>query len=96
MKERRYSTLSNAPVLFDGAIGNYTFVRLVRDGIGKMINHDDLILEGYFNDLYKLFLRKLAEFDCSALCHEKDKDNLKAILDELVKVKGMLSEKRQA
>jgi hypothetical protein len=92
---RQYSVLSNPAILFDGAIANYTFVRLVRDGVGKIKNQDDLILEGYFNDLYKFFLRKLAEFDCISHCDQKSKDTLKGILDELIKVKGMLSEKKQ-
>ena len=91
---KHYSVLSNPAVLFDGAIANYTFVRLVRDGVGKMNNQDDLILEGYFNDLYKFYLRKLAEFDCTPYCDQKSKDSLKSLLDELIKVKGMLSEKK--
>ncbi len=87
---RHYSVFQNAPVLFDGAIGNYSFVKFVQEGLGSTSSKDQMILEGYFNDLYKLFLRRLAEFDCASQFEEKDAKNLRSILEELVKVKGML------
>lgn len=89
--EKRYAFSACTHMLADIAGPGLPFVQIVRDG-GGVLNSNELILEGYFNDLYKLFLRKLAEFDCATHCGDTQKDQLKAVLDELIKVKGMLVE----
>ncbi len=93
-QEKRYAFSNCTYVLADLTGPGLPFIQIVRDG-GGVLNNNELILEGYFNDLYKLFLRKLAEFDCTVHCGDKEKENLKSILDELIKVKGMLAEKNR-
>lgn len=61
---------------------------LLRDSGGSI--DKSVVLEGYFNDLYKLVLRKLAEFDCQTHVTEDDVRRLRSLLDELVKVKYMI------
>lgn len=63
------------------------FMRLLHEG---EIAEDRLVLEGYYNDLYKLFLRKLSAFDCQSMIGEDDKNKLRLLLEEMIKVKGML------
>ncbi len=90
--EKNYSIAESASYLIDGD-SSLAFLRLVREEKVADAEGDELVLEGYFNDLYKLFLRKLSDFDCVSHCDDRDKENLRAILDELIKVKGMLAEK---
>lgn len=66
---------------------NLHFVKLLRE---ESIEDKNLVLEGYFNDLYKLFLRKLADFDCSTCIDDGDKLRLKGLLDEMIRIKAML------
>jgi uncharacterized protein with PIN domain len=48
------------------------------------------ILEAYFNDIYKLFLAKLARFEAAPTIEEKDKKKLRSLLDEMINVKSLL------
>ena len=51
-----------------------------------------VLLESYFNDLYKMFVRRLSSFECTAKASDEEQTRLKALLDELIRVKGMLYE----
>jgi hypothetical protein len=48
------------------------------------------ILERYWNDIYKLFINRLTQFDASTKATEEDKSKLKALLNELIYVKTLL------
>lgn len=54
---------------------------------------DPIILERYWNDVYNLFLRKLASFASGAGAPHEDSVKLQALLQELVKVKELLAGK---
>jgi hypothetical protein len=66
---------------------NLAFVCLLRD---ESPVNQKVILEGYFNDLYKLFVRKLSEFDCMTRVRGEDGEKLLSLLEELIKVKNIL------
>jgi hypothetical protein len=67
------------------------FLRLLHDGEAV---EDRIVLEGYFNDLYKLFLRKMADFDCQVLIADEDKVRLRLLLEEMIKVKAILYDEK--
>lgn len=48
------------------------------------------ILEMYFNDLYKLFVAKLAKFESAPSLTTDDKQKLRSVLEELFNVKTLL------
>lgn len=66
-----------------------TVISLLRDG--KVPLEKAKVLELYFNDLYKLLLRKLADFDCQVKVSEEETKKLKALLEELITVKTLIS-----
>jgi hypothetical protein len=49
------------------------------------------ILNNYWNDLYGLFMRKLSQFITEAEVKPDEEVRLQAMLQELVKVKGLLA-----
>lgn len=50
------------------------------------------ILERYWNDIYKLFINRLSQFDASTKATDEDKGKLKALLNELIYVKTLLAD----
>jgi len=54
-----------------------------------------VLLERYWNDIYNLFLRKLATFASGAGAQDGDDLKLQALLQELIKVKGLLTGKSE-
>lgn len=55
--------------------------------------HDQNILEVYFNDIYKLLLAKLAKFESASEVSEVETKKLQQLLSELINIKGLLSHK---
>ncbi len=51
-----------------------------------------LVLEAYFNDVYKLLLRKLAHFESEAAIKDEDTTKLNSLFEEFKKVKKILSD----
>lgn len=47
-------------------------------------------LERYYNDVYKLLLAKLTDFDRAAVVTNTDSTRLEALIRELIKVKSLL------
>ena|SRR5581483_6303816 len=102
IREKRYKIHSGQSFVIDhsfceeyGSIArepNLTFAQLIHDE-ETQVTDNRILLEGYFNDLYKLFLRKLAAFDCQSTVDDKERKKLRLLLDEMIKVKGILSEK---
>lgn len=60
-----------------------------RDGV-EQGTESLLILEQYWNDMYNLFLRKLTSFASSAPTTDEENLKLQALLQELIKVKGLI------
>jgi len=54
---------------------------------------DPIVLEHYWNDVYNLFLRKISSFAAGDGAPEEDSIKLQALLQELIKVKELLSGK---
>ena len=52
---------------------------------------DAVLLERYWNDVYNLFLRKLASFASGVGAAHEDSVKLQALLQELIKVRGLLA-----
>ena len=63
--------------------------RVLHDGSAT---EDSVILERYFNDVYKLFLRQVTRLDEKASLTEREKNHLQSLFAELIKVKVLLSE----
>ena len=51
-------------------------------------------LESYFNDVYKLLLNKLTEFEMAPLTTITEQKKLRAMLEELIQVKDILEGKK--
>ncbi len=49
------------------------------------------ILEKYFNDIYNLFLRKLSSFASGETLMNEESTKLQALLQEMIKVKGLIA-----
>ncbi len=71
-----------------------TVISLLRDG--KVPAEKSRVLELYFNDLYKLLLRKLADFDCQVKVGEEGTKKLRSLLEERITVKTMIGGSREA
>ena len=54
---------------------------------------DVSVMEQYYNDVYKLLLARLVNFDRASVVTEKDGQTLKALVAELIKVKSLLETK---
>ena len=69
----------------------------VRDGIGKRFkkiserSQTASVLERYYNDIYKLLLAKLVDFDRVSVVTTLDSVQLESIVQELIKVKSLLT-----
>jgi len=48
------------------------------------------ILEGYFNDIYGVFMKKLSHFVVSAIAKPDEVVKLQALLQEMIKIKGLI------
>ena len=55
---------------------------------------DPIVLERYWNDVYNLFLRKLSSYANDADAKDEESVKLQALLQELIKVKALLSGKK--
>ena len=66
-----------------------SLVSVINDAPGG--GNKSLVLESYFNDLYKLLIRKLGEFECQAKVSDAEGVRLRSLLNELLKVKGMIA-----
>lgn len=57
----------------------------------KTVEGDDIVvLERYWNDMYNLFLRKLTQFASSDPMNDEGSLKLQALLQELIKIKGLI------
>ena len=54
---------------------------------------DPIVLERYWNDVYNLFLRKISSFAAGDCAPEEESIKLQALLQELIKVKELLTGK---
>lgn len=61
----------------------------IRDG-GEVPGSSVDVLEKYFNDVYNLFLRKLSSFASSDHATSEETMKIQALLQELIKVKGLI------
>jgi hypothetical protein len=80
--------LSDDALYFEGVSrpAEYYIFRDAPSSVG-----DPVILERYSNDVYNLFLRKLSLFASVDNTAEEDSIKLQALLQELIKVKGLLA-----
>lgn len=62
----------------------------IRDG-NSIEGHNIEILEKYFNDIYNLFIRKLSLFASYEMESDEESTKLQALLQEMIKVKGLIS-----
>jgi hypothetical protein len=56
----------------------------------EKVNNDAITLEKYFNDIYKLLLNTMSLFDKCAKSRAEEHDRLRALVDELIRVKTEL------
>jgi len=82
--------LSDDALYFEGVLrpAEYYVFRDAPTGVG-----DPVVLEHYWNDIYNLFLRKLSLFAGEDKVEEEESVKLQALLQELIKVKGLLAGK---
>lgn len=85
--------LSDDYLYFEG-IHRPSEIYLVRDAGNNSYNNVSKknidVLEKYFNDIYNLLLRKLSAFATFEHVTNEDETKLQALLQELVKVKGLI------
>src|SRR3989344_2322451 len=86
--------LSDDYLYFEGT-GRPEALFVIRDG-GTPSGENILILERYFNDIYNLFLRKLANFSSTEPTEAQDSLKLQALLQELIKVKSLIENASKA
>ena len=70
---------------------------LISFGLGENLNatatnaHENIaILERYFSDIHNLFLKKFADFSSSESTSNETTIKLQALLQEMIKVKGLI------
>lgn len=80
--------LSDDNLYFDG-LNRPAEVYVIRDG-GDVTGNTIDVLEKYFNDVYNLFLRKLSAFASLDHASIEDTTKLQALLQELIKVRGLI------
>ena len=85
-----YRLSSNALILNDGKPRGQQPMLLFD---GQIPNRDNIILYNYFNDVYKLFLKKISDFAVDDAVSSDEKTRLKSLLSELIKVKDLIQEK---
>lgn len=83
-------TIDYDPFVAYESSADFRLARILRDEFGPR-NHR-LVLEGYLNDIYKLFLRKVSEFEYRPLSEEDDIVRLRSLLEEVIKVKKLLAD----
>ncbi len=49
------------------------------------------VLEGYFNDVYGIFMKKLSHFVVAASTKADDIVKLQALFQEMIKIKGLIA-----
>jgi hypothetical protein len=81
--------ISDDLLYFEG-VSRPSIILTVRDGGGSI--SDIEVLEKYFNDIYNLFLRKLSNFAMFEKVGDDDTLKLQALLQELIKVKKLMTE----
>ena len=67
-----------------------SFPMLLRDSAPEKNN---IILERYMSDVYSMFLNKLSLFIMGQGNTEKDKEKMRALLGEVIKIKTLLDDK---
>lgn len=80
--------LSDDYLYFEGTRRPQEFFTL-RDG-GVIDKKSIATLAQYWNDIYTLFLRKLTQFTSSGPASDEEALKLQALLQELIKVKGLI------
>jgi hypothetical protein len=65
-------------------------IQIIYDGASLEKPKDSRVLENYFNDLYHLFLHKLSGVVHQSSLKEEESIKLKALLEELIKVRMLL------
>lgn len=82
--------ISDDYLFYEGTSRPQIFYTLSDGGEEKMSRDKILELEGYWNDLYNLFLRKLTTFAGSNSSSDEEVLKLQALLQELIKTKSLI------
>ncbi len=92
-KPRQYFIKDNTQFFFDtgqvqrGYMARKTFER---NSFRDKKQQKSIILERYFNDVYKLFLAKLNALAMGEKLSPEGHSKMKTMLDEIIKVRGLL------
>jgi hypothetical protein len=83
--------LSDDALYFEG-IKRPLIAYAVRESMTSSLESREhiVILEKYFNDIYSLFLKKLAVFSGEDSVSGESATKLQALLQEMIKVKGLI------
>jgi hypothetical protein len=79
--------ISNDDIYFEGLRRPQDFFVIRDNGVTEDTNV--VVLERYFNDIYKLFTKRLTHFSDNYISDEETL-KLQALLQELIKVKGLI------
>ena len=70
-------------------VNNYYF----REGsVGGPGADQGVLLETYFNDIYRLFLNKLVKITYDSSISDEDVSKLRQLFEEIIKVKSLIQE----
>jgi hypothetical protein len=89
-----HGVLSDDYLYFEGAARPEEYF-LLRDG-GAVSEESVLQMERYFNDIYTLFLRKLALFASGSDANDEENLKLQALLQEMIKVRNLIENAEKA
>ncbi len=67
-----------------------SFYQLLQDEAVQYSTFSPVELENHFNDVYKLYLRRLSDFEMMTGTDSKVENELTSILSELIRVKHLL------
>lgn len=84
--------ISNLVTLLHDTPANSSPETASAETLGKPTEDRTRILELYFNDVYKLFIAKLSRFESIPNFQDADAPKLRSLLEELINVKGLLSD----
>lgn len=91
------SVLSGKSAMYFGGRKRPIEVLLLRDSGGDVrytsrhqSDDKNAILQTYFNDVYNMFLSRLTALVVANKISEHDSDRIRALLNEMIKVKGLI------
>ena len=89
---KSFNHKNNGGIIFNG-IARPEALFVLHDSSKMNSSEDIIILERYFSDIQNLFLKKLSAFAISDVVTEGESVQLRALLEEMIKVKQLIQQR---